>query len=1170
MDKSSRKRLASDKGRLIIERAPEGYDALAAGEVLTARGGRGVFIARDDRRADLIEQALSFFAPRVEVVRLPAWDCQPYDRVGPSPAVGAERTAALARLARRLPDEGPVMIVATAASALQRCAPAAVLAEAGFAAKPGQTVDIEALKLHLADNGYVRASQAHEPGDYAVRGGVVDIFPPGLDEPVRLDFFGDTLETIRAFAPDTQRTTRQLKDVALAPVSEVQITEAAIARFRREFRAAFGAAHGDPVYEAVSSGARAKGVEHWLALFHDRLETIFDYAGAKPLVFLDHLAEPATEERLKLIADYYEARIQTPPTSSGKRGLDAPAYHALEPGALYIEANEWSTLLAGRPVRMFASFADEGDKTPRIDLGAREGREFSAERKTENANVFDAAAEHVQALAQSGKRVLIACWTEGSAERTGGVLADHGVSAPLLAPDWPSLTGQKPGAVARAVLPLERGFEVSSAAVLAEQDILGDRLARQRKRRRATQFIAEAASLSVGDLVVHLDHGIGRYRGLKTLEVQERRQDCLELEYAGESTLFLPVENIDLLSRYGAVDGEAKLDKLGGASWQARKAKAKKRLRDMAAELIGIAAKRHTAKGEPIVAPPRLYQEFCARFPYAETDDQMHAIDDALGDLADGKVMDRLVCGDVGFGKTEVALRAAFAAAINGMQVALICPTTLLARQHHKNFVDRFRGWPVKVRQLSRLVSAGEASEVRAGLAEGRIDIVIGTHALLAKTVSFKDLGLLIVDEEQHFGVRHKERLKELKAGVNVLTLTATPIPRTLQMSLAGIRDLSIIATPPVDRLAVRTYVSPFDPVTVREGLLRERYRGGQSFFVVPRIKDLPQAEEFLTERMSELSYVIAHGQMAPTELEERITAFYEGKYDVLLSTPIVESGLDIPTANTMVIHRADLFGLAQLYQLRGRVGRSKTRAYAYLTVPATWTITPAAEKRLKILSSLDTLGAGFTLASHDLDLRGGGNLLGEEQSGHIKDVGVELFQSLLDEAVQALKDDPSAEADKEGWSPQINVGVSVLIPDDYVPDLDLRLGLYRRLSGLDTVQEREGFAAELIDRFGPLPEEVANLLDVIGIKDLCRKLGVAKVDAGPKGGVFAFRQDALEDPAPLVDLVQRRRDTMSLRPDGSLKVAADWPSNHARLRGVSRTLQSLIDALASKETAIA
>ena len=579
----------------------------------------------------------------------------------------------------------------------------------------------------------------------------------------------------------------------------------------------------------------------------------------------------------------------------------------------------------------------------------------------------------------------------------------------------------------------------------------------------------------------------------------------------------------------------------------------------MADQLIKIAAERLARKADPIEPASGIFDEFCSAFPYPETDDQLNAIDDVLTDLGRGRPMDRLICGDVGFGKTEVALRAAFVVAMSGQQVAVVAPTTLLARQHYKTFTDRFRGWPVKVRLLSRLVTAKEAKATREELADGKVEIVIGTHALLAKTVKFSDLGLLIVDEEQHFGVKHKERLKELRSDVHVLTLTATPIPRTLQLALTGIRDLSIIATPPVDRLAVRTYVAPFDPVSVREALLREKYRGGQAFFVVPRIADLEDTVSYLRESVPEVTFVSAHGQMAASQLEDIMTAFYEGRYDVLLSTTIVESGIDIPTANTLIVHRADQFGLSQLYQLRGRVGRSKTRAYAYLTTPMRRKITESAEKRLKVMQSLDSLGAGFTLASHDLDLRGGGNLLGEEQSGHIKDVGVELYQSMLEEAVASLRSG-GAETDEGDWSPQINAGGAVLIPDYYVPDLDVRLQLYRRLSSLENKTERESYAAELIDRFGPLPREVETLLRVVAVKALCKTAGVEKVDAGPKGAVIHLRNDSFIDPAGLIAHISANPALFKVRPDRKIVLRAEWDEPEDRLRAIERALAPLAD----------
>ncbi|MCI5042382.1 MAG: transcription-repair coupling factor, partial [Donghicola eburneus] len=636
--------------------------------------------------------------------------------------------------------------------------------------------------------------------------------------------------------------------------------------------------------------------------------------------------------------------------------------------------------------------------------------------------------------------------------------------------------------------------------------------------------------------------------------------ECIVLEYAEAARLYLPVENIELLSRYGHDEGL--LDRLGGGAWQAKKARLKERIREMADKLIRVAAERALRKGQMLEPPAHAWEEFCARFPYQETDDQLRAINDVVEDLTSGTPMDRLICGDVGFGKTEVAMRAAFIAAMSGVQVAVIAPTTLLARQHAKGFQERFRGFPLEVRQLSRFVSSKQSSETRKGLADGTVDIVVGTHAVLAKTIKFDRLGLLIIDEEQHFGVNHKERLKTLRSNIHVLTLTATPIPRTLQLSLTGVRDLSIIGTPPVDRLSIRTYVSEFDKVTIREALLREHYRGGQSFFVVPRITDLAEIEDFLKEQVPEVSYIVAHGQMAAGELDDRMNAFYDGKYDVLLATTIVESGLDIPTANTMVVHRADMFGLAQLYQIRGRVGRSKTRAYAYLTTKPRAKLTATAEKRLRVLGSLDTLGAGFTLASQDLDIRGAGNLLGEEQSGQMKDVGYELYQSMLEEAIAKIKSgqmEGLLDDTDDQWAPQINLGVPVLIPEDYVPDLDVRLGLYRRLSELTKKVELEGFAAELIDRFGKLPKEVNTLLLIVRIKAMCKRAGIAKLDGGPKGATIQFHNDKFASPQGLVEFVQAEKGKAKIK-DNKIVVMRDWSTEADKIKGAFNIAKALAE----------
>ena len=714
-----------------------------------------------------------------------------------------------------------------------------------------------------------------------------------------------------------------------------------------------------------------------------------------------------------------------------------------------------------------------------------------------------------------------------------------------------------------AVSQLDYGFETKDLLVITEQDILGDRLVRRTKKaKRADNFLTETQSLSPGDLVVHVDHGVGRFKALEIISAAGADHECLLLEYAEGSKLYLPVENIELLSRYGHDEGL--LDRLGGGAWQAKKARLKERIREMAEKLIRVAAERELRKA-PLVDPPLgMWDSFCARFPYQETDDQLNAISDVIGDLGTGRPMDRLICGDVGFGKTEVAMRAAFVAACSGLQVAVVAPTTLLARQHAKSFAERFRGFPLEIRQLSRFVSAKQAHETREGLARGTVDIVIGTHAVLSDQVRFQNLGLLVIDEEQRFGVGHKEKLKQLRSDVHVLTLTATPIPRTLQLSLTGVRDLSIIGTPPIDRLAIRTYVSEFDTITLREALLREHYRGGQSFFVVPRIQDIPDMEAFLREHVPEVSVVVGHGQMPAGELDDKMNAFYDGKYDVLLATTIVESGLDIPTANTMIIYRADMFGLSQLYQIRGRVGRSKTRAFAYLTTKPRAKLTPTAEKRLRVLGSLDSLGAGFTLASQDLDIRGAGNLLGEEQSGQMRDVGYELYQQMLEDAIAKIRSgETEANLGNDQWAPQINLGVSVLIPAAYVPDLDVRLGLYRRLSSLATKVELEGFAAELIDRFGPLPKEVNTLMLIVRIKAMCRKAGIAKLDGGPKGATIQFHNDKFTSPGGLVAFLEDQRGLAKIR-DNKVVVQRDWNRTSDKIKGsfaIAKDLAALVAA---------
>ncbi len=1158
--------VSAASGRLTVSGAPEGVDARFLAGLARRLETGAVHVARDEGRMAALAEAVRFFDPEVEVWRFPAWDCLPYDRASPNGEVGARRADMLSRLAET--GEGavrPRLLVTTVSAALQRVPARASFAGTVFAGRIGGHVSLEALNEFLARNGYARTGTVMEPGEYAQRGGLMDIFPPGGEAPMRLDFFGDELESIRLFDALTQRTTGNAAAFRLGPVSEVTLDQTSIDRFRAGYRQAFGAVTGDdPLYHGVSAGRRHVGMEHWLPLFHGALESVFDYLpGAR--ISLDPLAEEAVAARLGQVREHFEARRDY----IAARGEEAPPYNPLPPEALYLAQGEWDALSTERAALALTPFqVPPADDV--ADLGGRRGRDFAAERAHDGLDVFTALGDHLRVHVLAGRRVAIAAFSQGSADRLSTLLADQDIGPVPVVSDLAAMTELPRAKPALVVLPLEHGFETEDLVVVGEQDILGDRMVRAgRRSRRAEEFLSSAAELATGDLVVHAEHGIGRYEGLVTIDVGAAPHDCLHLTYEGGDKLYLPVVNIEVLSRYGSEDADANLDRLGGAAWQARKARLKARLKDMAEALIKVAAARALKTAPKICIDDPLYATFCARFPFEETEDQLNAIEDVMVDLEAGRPMDRLVCGDVGFGKTEVALRSAFATVMAGGQVAVVTPTTLLARQHYATFEERFRDLPVIIRQLSRLVSNKDAADVRAGLESGRADIVIGTHALLGKRIEFNDLKLLIVDEEQHFGVKHKERLKQLREDVHVLTLTATPIPRTLQLAMSGVKELSLIATPPVDRLAVRTFVLPFDPVIVREAILREHYRGGQAFYVCPRIQDIPGIVAFLRDQVPEVKFVVAHGRLPGGELEDVMEAFYDGAFDVLVSTTIIESGLDIPNANTLIVHRADMFGLAQLYQLRGRIGRAKKRAYSYFTLPPRHAPTANAEKRLKVLQALDTLGAGFSLASHDLDIRGAGNLLGEEQSGHIKEVGLELYQQMLEEAVAHARDNEGMEDVGEGdWSPQISIGMAVLIPENYVADLDLRLGLYRRLGRLRESAEIDAFAAELVDRFGPLPEEVSHLIEVVEMKRLCREANIEKLEAGPGGVTVCFRDDYFANVAALVAFIDSQAGTAKLRPDHRLVFRRQWETADARLRGARDLLVRLAGVAQSSAAA--
>ncbi len=1153
---------------------PEGFDAL----VIAAMAERQpvLHVCRDDSRMSALTEALGFFAPNLEIVGFPAWDCLPYDRISPNPAIAARRLDCLMRLALGL---RPDVLITTVNAILQRLPPRTGFHDALFMAEPGETVPLERLQTFLEMNGYHRASTVREHGEYALRGGIVDLFPPGSEDAIRLDFFGDEIESLRRFDPVSQRTIGPAERLTFGPVSEFTLNETTIARFRKEYRVLFGArATEDPVFEAVSAGVRHSGVEQWLPLMHDRLETVFDYAPENAVIGLDYQVPEIVTIRCETIEDHYEARQEI---LAGAYGTDTSQFcRPLPPAMLHLDEGEWQQHTKTRRLIQFGPFAAEEnpEKSPQntqaidsLDFGGRRPPGLAEARQRQDANPFDEARKR---FTESDRIAVLFARNPESAKRLAGLLREHGMEGAEVVESWAAAQKRRPPAISVVVLEIEQGFVFDACYALSEQDILGERRpSSARGRRKAEQVISEASSLAEGSLVVHLDHGIGRYRELETLEIDNLVHDCLVIEYADEDRLSVPVENIELLSRFGSEEALARLDKLGASGWQARKARARERIREIAENLLRTAAER-AVSSRPEIHPPSggEFAEFSAGFAWTETDDQLQSIEDVAEDLAQGRPMDRLICGDVGFGKTEIALRAAYLVAMDGYQVAVVVPTTLLARQHFNLFAERFRRTPFEVGQLSRMVSSGEAKVVRQKIASGDVQIVIGTHALLSKAVSFANLGLLVIDEEQHFGVVQKECLKQMRADVHILTLTATPIPRTLQMALTGVRDMSIIATPPVDRLAVRTFVAPYDPVAIKDAILREQARGGQTFYVCPRISDLPHIRRRLERLVPDIRIRIAHGQMSIDELEETMSGFIDKKYDILLCTHIVEAGLDIPAANTIIVHRADRFGLAQLYQLRGRVGRSKVRAYAYLTLPPGQKLSESATRRLEVMQSLDTLGAGFTLASHDLDIRGAGNLLGDEQSGHVKEVGVELYQHMLKEAVSELRvasqtaalrgaqgakgafgEDPFSE-----WVPRVSLDMSIQIPGDYVADLSVRLGLYRRASLLVGQAEIDGFAEELADRFGPVPDEVRNLLGVVALKHLCRRANIERLDSGSGGTVLIFRNNAPPDPQRVLDFVTENTDVARILPGQKLHLQKDWPATRDRLTGMRRLIEEI------------
>jgi transcription-repair coupling factor (superfamily II helicase) len=1140
---------------ILLSGLPESYEAFVLAQLMM-QNQLLVHVARDESRLKILQSQLTLLRPDLKVLSFPAWDCLPYDRVSPSKAVVGERLETLSILAQPLKE--PTLVLTTVAAYIQRLPRVSGLTDQPFSFMVGQTLDLIKLGQMLTNLGYRRMETVREPAEFAIRGGLVDLFPGGEENPYRLDLFGDEIESIRRFDPLTQRSLDKVEKIELHPASEVLLNPDTIRQFRAGFREFFPQdLDEDPLYQAISEGHPYPGMEHWLPLFYPEMQHLLDYLPSHTVVSYEGTIQQAFHSRFEQIQEYYQARLQFAHKNST---MSAPVYRPLPPHLLYLQPEDLEKLPNQISLIQFTPF-----KNPKaaVDLEVRVGLDFAAERAQSQLNLIEVLIQRLRELLVEDKRVAIACISQGSAERLGTLLREHHFSAWDVVPSWQDIFKGAPSKVNLIAFELEQGFTTPFVTVISEQDIFGERHTRVRKkRRRADLFVGEASSLNPGDYVVHVDHGIGRYEGLHTLKVDQVPHDCVCLIYEGGDKLFVPVENLELLSRYGGEDSSATVDRLGSTAWQGRKARIKKKLFEIADHLLKLAAERQLQRGVAFDTPEALYDEFIARFAYSETDDQLRAIEETLEDLASGRPMDRLICGDVGFGKTEVALRAAFVVAAQGKQVAVIAPTTLLCRQHYRNFVERFKGFGLRLGHLSRLVSAKDTKLTKDALARGEIDVVVGTHGLLSTSTKFKDLGLVIIDEEQHFGVKQKERLKEIQANVHILTLSATPIPRTLQMALSGVKDMSLIATPPIDRLAVRTFVLPYDPVVIREAIMREHFRGGQIFYVCPRIEDLSIVADELKELVPEIKVAVMHGQMPASAIETLMLDFYDQKFDLLLSTNIIESGLDLPSVNTIILHRSDLFGLAQLYQLRGRVGRTKIRAYAYLTIPNHVPIGSIAQRRLEVMQTLDTLGAGFQLASHDMDIRGTGNLLGAQQSGHIREVGVELYQQMLEEAITAIRDhrgDNTEAMEATTWVPQINIGLPILIPEGYVPDLSVRLSLYRRLSHLNSDEEMADFRVELVDRFGSPPQEVENLLEIMRLKQWCRKANIEKIDTGDKGAVISFYQSSFPNTMGLLNYIQQQKGTAFVRPDQRVVFLRSWHTPLERQKGVIHIVGELV-----------
>lgn len=1067
--------------------------------IIKSSNGDIVILTQSDEEAFSYYNILKFFTSN-EIYLFPSFDSLPYDRVSPSSKFLSQRANVLSFLANKT---SKAIIITNITNLVFKYASFEEYKNSIIELKIGKNLSRATLEQYLFDNGYNRQHTALEAGDYSSRGDILDVVLfDGTG--YRIIFEWDKIETIKKFDSETQISFDKIDFLLLSPSSELLLKEKNISNFKAEFLQNFGiAASKEPYFEKTMEGIKVSGIENIAPIFYSKTSSLLEYLH-KPTIYSTQLVENAIREYEEQIYDFYQSRR-----------VSESFYPAFKPEDLYFQASSLEEKISNS-TKILKSFENTNWE---ISPNFFQLSQIAGEGITPTQKFFNFVSE------KKFRKICIFYSSISHLERLKQLLKIEGISFI----DVNNLSDMQNGVIGLYGLDFDRGFYSKDFAVFTDKEILGERKhSNISSKKKLKNILREIENFSEGDLIVHIDHGVGRYDGIEQIEVDRIRHDCLRLIYARGDKLFIPVENIDAIKKYG--DELVELDYLGSASWQRRKAKFKERIGELAKILIDTAAKRSLCKAEPTEYSKENYDKFCDKFPYTETDDQENAISEIINDLSEEKLMDRLICGDVGFGKTEIAMRAAFIAA-ETKQVAVIVPTTILARQHFNNFCNRFQGFGYKISQLSRFVSSADIAKTKDALKNGEVNIVIGTHALLSDDVKFRDLGLIIIDEEQHFGVAQKEKLKQLSANIHCLTLTATPIPRTLQMSLLGVKDLSIIATPPVDRLSVKTSVIKFDDVIIREAILREKFRGGKTFFVCPRISDISEISDRLMKLIPEVKIKVAHGRLAVNTIDKVMTEFYEGKFDVLISTAIVESGLDIPSANTMIVYKAEMFGLSQLYQLRGRVGRSKIRGYAYLVTDGKKLPTQSAIKRLEILESIDSLGAGFSIASHDMDIRGFGNLVGDEQSGHIKEVGVELYQEMLEEAINNNKS--KDETQNLGQMPEVKVNIPVYIPNDYISDTSLRLSIYRRAGDLRNDDEVEDFRDELIDRFGKLPETVDNLLSIISLKILCKIINIKTLDIGNSGMSIIFSENA--DSAKILEFVNNYKSFIKVKPGNKI-----------------------------------